>query len=72
MSHRGYSFTVTHAENTMKKREINPFGLRLRPALKEKAKDEADRNRHSMNTELEMLIEDGFKWREKQSGQAVA
>lgn len=56
----------------MKKREITPFGLRLRPALKEKAKDEADRNRHSMNTELEMLIEDGFKWREKQSGQAVA
>lgn len=56
----------------MKKRDIMPFGLRLPPTLKEKAKSEAERNRHSMNTEIEMLIEDGFKWREMQQRQAVA
>lgn len=56
----------------MKKREIAPFGLRLQPALKEKAKSEAERNRHSMNTELETLIEDGFRWREMQQRQAAA
>jgi hypothetical protein len=50
----------------MKKRDIAPFGLRLSPEIKEMAKSEAGRNRHSMNTEIEMLIEDGLKWREMQ------
>lgn len=57
----------------MKTRAINPFGLRMQPDLKERAKSEAERNRHSMNTEIEMLIEDGFRWREMQrQKQAVA
>lgn len=56
----------------MKKRDITPFGLRLPAALKEKAKFEADQNRHSMNTEIEMLIEDGFRWREQKARQAAA
>lgn len=56
----------------MKKRDIMSFGLRLPPLLKEKAKNEAERNRHSMNTELELLIEDGFKWREMQKRQVNA
>lgn len=56
----------------MRKREIKPFGLRLQPALKERARDEAERNRHSMNTEIEMLIEDGFRWRAMQQKQALA
>lgn len=50
----------------MKKREINPFGLRLHPDLREKAQRQAATNRHSLNTEIEMLIEDGLKWRETQ------
>ncbi|SFB46215.1 hypothetical protein [Azotobacter beijerinckii] len=56
----------------MKKRDIVPFGLRLQPPLKERAKREAELNRHSMNTEFELLIEDGFKWREMQKKQANA
>lgn len=56
----------------MKKRDIIPFGLRLPPPLKEITKIEAERNRHSMNTEIELLIEDGFKWRGVQKAQAVA
>ena len=56
----------------MKKRDIKPFGLRLKEALKEDLRNEATRNRHSMNTEAEMLIEDGFKWREMQDRQARA
>jgi len=53
-------------------RKINPFGLRLAPEIKEKAQGEADRNRRSLNAELGLLIEEGFKWREMQSKQAVA
>lgn len=56
----------------MKKRDIKPFGLRLKESLKDDLRQEALRNRHSMNTEAEMLIEDGFKWREMQQKQAVA
>lgn len=56
----------------MKRREIKPFGLRLKESLKEALRNEAERLRHSMNTEAEMLIEDGFKWREMQRKQAAA
>ena len=56
----------------MKARDIKPFGLRLQPHNKERIKAEADSNRRSMNTEAEMLIEDGFKWREMQVRQAIA
>lgn len=56
----------------MKKRDITPFGLRLQPLLKERVRGEAAKNRRSMNTETEMLIEEGFKWREMQQRQAVA
>jgi len=56
----------------MKKRDIMPFGLRLQPPLKARAKREAELNRHSMNTELELLIEDGFKLREMLKKQTEA
>lgn len=56
----------------MNKRDIKPFGLRLKESLKEDLRHEAERNRHSMNTEAEMLIEDGFRWREMKRKQAVA
>lgn len=56
----------------MKRRDITPFGLRMQPELREKAKSEAEQNRRSMNTEIEMLIEDGFRWREMQKRQAMA
>lgn len=54
----------------MKTRTINPFGLRLQPENKERAKAEAERNRRSLNAELEVLIEEGFRWRAMQSQQA--
>ncbi|GAD62646.1 Arc family DNA-binding protein [Aquipseudomonas alcaligenes] len=56
----------------MKKRDINPFGLRLAPDLRERVEDQAGKHRHSLNTEIEMLIEDGLRWRESQEKQAVA
>lgn len=56
----------------MNKRNINPFGFRISPELKEAAKEEALRNRHSLNTELEMLVEEGLKWRQMQKQQAAA
>lgn len=51
---------------------ITPFPLRLADQVKAAAKAEAGRNRRSMNTELGLLIEEGFKWREMQSKQAQA
>ncbi len=56
----------------MKKREIMPFGLRMQPELRKKAEEEARQNRHSLNTEVEMLIEDGLKWRAEKQSQAAA
>lgn len=56
----------------MKTRSINPFGLRLQPDLKEMARVEAEKNHRSINTELTLLIEDGFKWREMQQKRAIA
>lgn len=57
----------------MKARDIKPFGLRMNEVKKGKVKDEATRNRHSMNVEIDLLIEDGFRWREMQEEkQAVA
>jgi len=56
----------------VKKRDITPFGLRLDPEKKDRVKSEAQAHRHSMNTEIDMLIEDGFRWRETQRKQANA
>lgn len=53
----------------MNRREIAPFGFRIRPEVKEAAKEEAERNRRSLNTELELLVEEGLERRKKQ-GQA--
>lgn len=55
----------------MKKRDINPFGLRMSPSLREQADAEAKKHRHSLNTEIEMLIEDGLKWRAAQRKQVA-
>lgn len=53
-------------------RKINPFGLRLAAQVKERAQEEANRNRRSLNTELGLLIEEGFKWREQQAKHVAA
>lgn len=53
-------------------RDIKPFGLRLGDEKKDRVRGEAEKNRHSMNVEIDLLIEDGFKWREMQSKQAAA
>ncbi|MCY1456539.1 hypothetical protein D9M71_737640 [compost metagenome] len=47
----------------MTRRNIQPFGFRIRQDVKEAAKAEAERNRRSLNTELEMLVEEGLAWR---------
>lgn len=48
------------------------YPLSLVAWVKERATDEAKRNRRSLNAELGLLIEEGFKWREMQSKQAQA
>lgn len=53
-------------------RKISPFGLRLAAQVKERAQEEANRNRRSLNTELGLLIEEGFKWREQQAKHVAA
>lgn len=52
--------------------QVAPYSLRIADQLKGKAKQEADSNRRSLNSELGLLIEEGFKWRELQSKQALA
>ncbi|WP_432755558.1 hypothetical protein [Pseudomonas sp. WMBT8] len=53
--------------------KVAPYSLRIAENLKGRAKEEAMTNRRSLNTELELLIEEGFKWREmQQDKQAVA
>lgn len=53
-------------------RQTNPYSLRLADELREAALQEAHKNRRSLNAELGLLIEEGFKWRELQRQQAVA
>ncbi|MBK3797539.1 hypothetical protein CXF92_18535 [Pseudomonas sp. Choline-3u-10] len=50
----------------MNRREIAPFGFRIRPEVKEAAKEQAERNRRSLNTELELLVEEGLERRKMQ------
>jgi len=52
--------------------QTNPYSLRIAQELKDKARDQAHANRRSLNVEFSVLIEDGLKWRELQSKQAVA
>lgn len=56
----------------MKTRELPQLFARVEPELKERVTDEARRNRRSQAAEVGLLIEEGFKWREMQSKQAVA
>ncbi|MHB0763176.1 Arc family DNA-binding protein [Stutzerimonas sp. NM35] len=48
------------------------YPLSLEGEIKERAAEAAKRNRRSLNSELGLLIEEGFKWREMQSKQAAA
>lgn len=52
--------------------QVAPYSLRIAEQLKDKAKQEAETNRRSLNAELGLLIEEGFKWRESQTKQAAA
>ena len=51
----------------MKSRAINPFGLRMPPELKGLVSEEAKKNRRSLNAELNVLIEEGMKCRERKA-----
>jgi len=44
----------------------------MQPGQKEAVKGEAERNRRSLNKEIAVLIEDGFKWRQMMERQAQA
>lgn len=48
------------------------YPLSLDAQVRDKAADEAKKNRRSLNAELGLLIEEGFKWREMQQRQAAA
>jgi hypothetical protein len=48
------------------------YPLRFGEPIKQRAADEARKNRRSLNAELGLLIEEGFKWREMQQRQAQA
>lgn len=48
------------------------YPLRFEEPIKQRAADEAKKNRRSLNAELGLLIEEGFKWREMQQRQAQA
>lgn len=46
------------------------YPLSLVSEVKTKVEEEAKKSRRSLNAELGLLIEEGFKWREMQSKQA--
>lgn len=48
------------------------YPLSLGASVKAVVEAEAKKNRRSLNAELGLLIEEGLKWREMQSKQAVA
>jgi hypothetical protein len=52
--------------------KVSPYSLRIAEQLKGRAEDEAFAHRRSLNKELELLIEEGFKWREAQSSKQAA
>lgn len=56
----------------MDKQRNGSYPLRIDEELRTKAQQQAGRNRRSLNAELGLLIEEGLKWREMQSKQAVA
>jgi len=56
----------------MKIRELPQLFARVEPVVKDRVLEEAKRNRRSQAAEVGLLIEEGFKWREMQSKQAVA
>jgi len=53
------------------KKGTSSYPLRLRESVKEQVANEASTNRRSRNAEIELLIEDGFKWREQQNRQTA-
>lgn len=56
----------------MKQTVKSRYPLSLELSVKGQAEDEAKKNRRSLNAELGLLIEEGLKWRELQSKQALA
>lgn len=56
----------------VKTKSKSSYPLRLSERVRQAVKAESERNRHSLNIEIEMLIEDGLKWREMQCKQAAA
>ena len=53
-------------------KKATPFPLRLKEEVREQVGTLAKQNRRSQNAEIGLLIEEGLRWREMKSGQAVA
>lgn len=53
-------------------KRATPFPLRLKDEVREQVGTLAKQNRRSQNAEIGLLIEEGLRWREMKSGQAVA
>ena len=56
----------------MKDKTKGRYPLAIPTAVKGLAEDAAKQNRRSLNAELGLLIEEGFKWREAQKNQDIA
>jgi hypothetical protein len=56
----------------MKVRELPQVFARVEQEVKERVNKEAKQNRRSQAAEVGLLIEQGFKWRELNQGQASA
>lgn len=54
------------------RQQAAPYSLRIGEDLKDKARNEAQANRRSLNAELGLLIEEGLRWRERRSKMAAA
>jgi hypothetical protein len=56
----------------MMRREKARYPLSMDSQVRDRAVDEAKKNRRSLNAELGLLIEEGFKWREMQQQKQAA
>lgn len=54
------------------RREKARYPLSMDSQVRDRAVDEAKKNRRSLNAELGLLIEEGFKWREMQQQKQAA
>lgn len=47
-------------------RDVNPFGLRMPPEVKEELEKLAEQNRRSLNAEIVVRLEESIRWEKDQ------